>query len=228
MPLALEKFEIFSMLYNGFYGNNLYFLYLNAMIKVGITGGIGSGKTSVCQVFERLGAAVYYADVRAKQLMEEDKELIVSIKKLIGEDAYNEDGTLNRKLIADTVFSDEKKLLQLNSLVHPAVVRDYESWNEILARKNYPYSIKEAALLIEAGSYKQCDKLIVVTADIEARIRRVMTRDNVTREQVLARINAQLPEEEKVKLADYVIRNDEIMDLVPQVTKIHLELTRAQ
>lgn len=198
------------------------------MIKVGITGGIGSGKTSVCQVFERLGAAVYYADVRAKQLMEEDKELIVSIKKLIGEDAYNEDGTLNRKLIADTVFSDEKKLLQLNALVHPVVARDYESWNEILARKNYPYSIKEAALLIEAGSYKQCDKLIVVTADIEARIRRVMTRDNVTREQVLARINAQLPEEEKVKLADYVIRNDEIMDLVPQVTKIHLELTRAQ
>lgn len=198
------------------------------MIKVGITGGIGSGKTSVCQVFERLGTAVYYADVRAKQLMEEDKELIVSIKKLIGEDAYNEDGTLNRKLIADTVFSDEKKLLQLNALVHPVVARDYESWNEILARKNYPYSIKEAALLIEAGSYKQCDKLIVVTADIEARIRRVMTRDNVTREQVLARINAQLPEEEKVKLADYVIRNDEIMDLVPQVTKIHLELTRAQ
>lgn len=198
------------------------------MIKVGITGGIGSGKTSVCQVFERLGAAVYYADVRAKQLMEEDKELIISIKELIGEDAYNADGTLNRTLIADTVFSDEKKLLQLNALVHPVVARDYESWNEILARKNYPYSIKEAALLIEAGSYKQCDKLIVVTADIEARIRRVMTRDNVTREQVLARINAQLPEEEKVKLADYVIRNDEIMDLVPQVTKIHLELTRAQ
>lgn len=198
------------------------------MIKVGITGGIGSGKTSVCQIFERLGVPVYYADIRAKQLMEEDRQLVADIKKLIGNDAYNEDGTLNRKLIADTVFSDEKKLLQLNGLVHPAVGKDYESWNEILQRNNYPYSIKEAALLVEAGSYKQCDKLIVVTAKLEDRIARVIARDNATREQVLARINAQVPEEEKVKLADFVIHNDTIMDLVPQVTKIHLTLSQAQ
>lgn len=198
------------------------------MIKVGITGGIGSGKTSVCQVFERLGVPVYYADVRAKQLMEEDKELIASIKHLIGENAYDEHGNLNRKLIADTVFSDEEKLLKLNSLVHPAVARDYESWNEILQRKNYPYSIKEAALLVETGSYKQLDKLIVVTADLESRISRVIARDKASREQVLARINAQIPEEQKAELADFVIRNDAIMELVPQVTKIHFQLLQAQ
>lgn len=198
------------------------------MIKVGITGGIGSGKTSACQVFERLGVPVYYADIRAKQLMEEDKELIASIKKLIGDSAYDENGNLNRKLVADTVFSDEEKLLQLNGLVHPVVAKDYASWNEILQRKNYPYSIKEAALLVEAGSYKQCDKLIVVTANLEDRIKRVMTRDNASREHVLARINAQMPESEKVKLADFVIHNDAIMDLVPQVSKIHFALTQAQ
>lgn len=198
------------------------------MIKVGITGGIGSGKTSVCQVFERLGAPVYYADIRAKQLMEEDKELIISIKQLIGENAYDENGNLNRQLIADTVFSDEEKLLKLNAFVHPAVARDYESWNEILKRKNYPYSIKEAALLVETGSYKQLDKLIVVTADLESRISRVMARDNATREQVLARINAQIPEEQKAELADFIIRNDAIMELVPQVTKIHFQLLQAQ
>lgn len=198
------------------------------MIKVGITGGIGSGKTSVCQIFERLGAPVYYADVRAKQLMEEDKELMDSIKQLIGENAYDENEKLNRQLVADTVFSDEEKLLKLNSLVHPAVARDYESWNEILQRKNYPYSIKEAALLIETGSYKQLDKLIVVTADLEGRISRVMNRDNATREQVMARINAQIPEEQKVELADIVIRNDAIMELVPQVTKIHTQLLQVQ
>ncbi|MFN8308574.1 MAG: dephospho-CoA kinase [Chitinophagales bacterium] len=193
------------------------------MLKVGITGGIGSGKSTVCQIFERLGVPVYYADQRAKELMEDDRELVKAITMHFGNEMYK-DGKLQRAALAAIVFSDEHKLLLLNSLVHPAVFRDNQSWNEVLAKKNYPYTIKEAALLVETGSYQQLDKLIVITAPLEDRIKRVMARDGSTEDQVLARIKAQLPEEEKVKLADYVIVNDEVMNLVPQVAKIHTDL----
>lgn len=195
------------------------------MIQVGITGGIGSGKSTVCSIFERLGVPVYYADLRAKQLMEDDKKLICDIKSNFGVEAYSTDGTLNRVYLSSLVFKNEDKLLLLNSLVHPVVQKDYESWISILDAKNYPYSLKEAALLVETGSYKMLDKLIVVSAPLEDRISRVMARDNVSREQVINRINAQLPEAKKVKLAHFVIYNDKIMELMPQVTKIHLSLT---
>jgi dephospho-CoA kinase len=193
------------------------------MLKVGITGGIGSGKTTVCQIFEKLGVPIYYADTRARELMEDDKQLRESIQEVFGKEVYS-DGKLNRKLLAEIVFGDEQKLLHLNGLVHPVVFRDNQSWNEVLAKKNYPYTLKEAALLVESGSYLTLDKLIVVSAPEEDRIKRVMARDEATRDQVLARIRAQMPEEQKVKYADYVIYNDLIMDLVPQVTKIHLDL----
>lgn len=198
------------------------------MIKVGITGGIGSGKTTVCEIFERLGVPVYYADKQAKYLMETDKKLREGIIHLFGEEAYDTENNLNRAFIAGIVFKNEEKLLALNALVHPAVKADYDSWNAILARKEYPYSLKEAALLIESGSYKDLDKLIVVSAPLEDRIKRVMARDNISEEQVKARIDAQLPEAEKVKLADYVIDNNLIMELVPQVSKVHLDLLNAQ
>ena len=198
------------------------------MIKVGITGGIGSGKTTVCEVFERLGVPVYYADKQAKYLMETDKKLREAIRQLFGDEAFDAENNLNRAFIAGIVFKDEEKLLALNALVHPAVKADYDSWNAILARKEYPYSLKEAALLVESGSYKDLDKLIVVSAPIEDRIKRVMARDNISEEQVKARIDAQLPESEKVKLADYVIDNNLIMELVPQVGKVHLDLLNAQ
>lgn len=194
------------------------------MLQVGITGGIGSGKTTVCQIFERMGVPVYYADVRAKELMETDKNLMVSIQNEFGKAVYDAEGNLNRKLLAEIVFGNEEKLLKLNSLVHPVVFKDNESWNQVLANKGYPYTLKEAALLVETGSYKTLDKLIVVTAPLQDRIARVMARDATTYEQVTARIKAQLPEEEKVKLADYAIDNNQIMDLVPQVTKIHIDL----
>ncbi|MFN8276259.1 MAG: dephospho-CoA kinase [Chitinophagales bacterium] len=193
------------------------------MLKVGITGGIGSGKTTACQIFERMGVPVYYADVRAKQLMEDDDQLVSQIKEHFGETMYLA-GALQRADLAKIVFSDEKKLLLLNSLVHPVVQRDNDSWNQVLARKNYPYTLKEAALLVETGSYRQLDKLIVVTAPLEDRIKRVMARDGSTEEQVRARMAAQLPEAEKVKLAQYIINNDAVMDLVPQVAHIHAEL----
>jgi dephospho-CoA kinase len=195
------------------------------LIKVGITGGIGSGKTTVCAIFERLGVPVYYSDKRAKDLMQEDKQLVLQIRNLLGESAYNEDKSLNRVFIAEQVFGNESKLLTLNELVHPAVKKDYESWASILENKGYPYCIKEAALLVESGSYKDLDKLIVVTAPVEDRISRVIARDGTTAEQVKKRIDAQLPDEQKLKLADYVIINDKATDLVPQVTKIHLDIT---
>lgn len=198
------------------------------MIKVGITGGIGSGKTTVCEIFERLGVPVYYADKQAKYLMETDKKLREAIRQLFGDEAFDSENNLNRAFIAGIVFKDEEKLLALNALVHPAVKADYDSWNAILARKEYPYSLKEAALLVESGSYKDLDKLIVVSAPLEDRIKRVMARDNVSEEQVKARIDAQLPDAEKVKLADYVIANNLIMELVPQVSKVHLDLLNAQ
>jgi len=198
------------------------------MIKVGITGGIGSGKTTVCEIFERLGVPVYYADKQAKYLMETDKKLREAIRQLFGDEAFDSENNLNRAFIAGIVFKDEEKLLALNALVHPAVKADYDSWNAILARKEYPYSLKEAALLVESGSYKDLDKLIVVSAPLEDRIKRVMARDNVSEEQVKARIDAQLPDAGKVKLADYVIANNLIMELVPQVSKVHLDLLNAQ
>jgi len=194
------------------------------MLKVGITGGIGSGKTTVCQIFEKLGVPVYYADQRAKELMEDDRELCAEIKKEFGDDIYDAEGKLDRKKLAEIVFSDEKKLVTLNGLVHPAVFKDNQSWNEVLEKKGYPYTLREAALLVETGSYRLLNKLIVVSGPEEDRIARVMARDGSTREQVLARIKAQMPEEQKVKYADYIIYNDRIMDLVPEVTKIHIDL----
>jgi len=194
------------------------------MLKVGITGGIGSGKTTVCQIFEKLGVPVYYADQRAKELMEDDKQLSADIRREFGDEVYDAEGRLRRKMLAEIVFNDETKLVKLNSLVHPAVFRDNQSWNEVLAKKGYPYVLKEAALLVETGSYRMLDKLIVVSAPEEDRIKRVMARDGSTQEQVLARIRAQMPEEQKVKYGDYIIFNDRIMDLVPEVTRIHIDL----
>ncbi|MCW3125173.1 MAG: Dephospho-CoA kinase [Bacteroidetes bacterium] len=196
----------------------------NNMLKVGITGGIGSGKTTVCQIFEKLGVPVYYADQRAKELMEDDKQLVADIRKEFGDEIYDAEGHLQRAKLAEIVFNNEEKLVKLNSLVHPAVFRDNQSWNEVLAKKGYPYTLKEAALLVETGSYLMLDKLIVVSAPEEDRIKRVMERDHVNTEQVKARIKAQMPEEQKVKYADYIIFNDRIMDLVPEVTKIHIDL----
>ncbi|HLP51128.1 MAG TPA: dephospho-CoA kinase [Chitinophagales bacterium] len=191
------------------------------VIKVGITGGIGSGKTTVCRIFEELGVPVYYADDRAKYLMHHEHHLIDEIKKNFGEDVY-EEGKLNRKLLAERVFNDAAKLALLNSLVHPAVFRDTERWVEEQREKKVPYVLKEAALLIETGSYKALDKLIVVTAPINVRVLRVSERDSANTEEIMARMRNQLPEEEKVKLADFVISNDsDLAHLRAEVFKIH-------
>lgn len=195
------------------------------MLKVGITGGIGSGKTTVCKLFEQLGVPIYYADDRAKYLMQHEHYLIDLIKQNFGAEVYDNGGALNRRLLAEKVFNNTEKLALLNSLVHPAVFRDTERFVEQQQIKNLPYAMKEAALLVETGSYKSLNKLIVVTAPLELRIQRVAARDGATRDEILARMRNQLPEEEKIKLADYIITNDKDEEhLKQQVLNIHQQL----
>lgn len=191
--------------------------------KVGITGGIGSGKTTVCKIFETLGIPVYYADDRAKWLMAHDPALKASIVAAFGPEAYHPDGALNRAYLARAVFGDAAQLKRLNALVHPAVGRDAEAWHARQA--GVPYTLKEAALLFESGSYRRLDKVITVFAPRELRLQRIMRRDEVSRDQVEARMAHQLPEEEKVRRADYVIYNDGRAPLIRQVWKIHQILT---
>lgn len=193
------------------------------MKKVGITGGIGSGKTTVCRVFETLGIPVYYADERAKSLMNTNEDLRKEIIAIFGKDAYLPDGSLNRKHIASIVFTDNSKLKALESVVHPAVAKDGNDWH--YSQKDKPYTLKEAALLVENGSYKHFDKMILVTAPKSVRIERVMARDKTTAEAVEARMDAQLSDEEKRKVCDFVIENDGAQSIIKQVLKIHRTLT---
>ncbi len=188
-------------------------------LKVGVTGSIGSGKSTVCKIFEMLNVPVYYADVRAKELMTEDEILIKKIKALFGEEAYKPNGDLNRPFIASIVFKNPDKLKSLNAIVHPAVFADSEKWFHSITNNNY--GIKEAALLIESNGHRMLDKLIVVTAPLNIRVERVMKRDQITREQVLERINNQLPESRKLEFADYIIKNDGESSLITQVLETH-------
>jgi len=190
------------------------------MYKVGITGGIGSGKTTVCKVFEVLGIPVFYADTVAKEIMVTDALLIDGIKNTFGKESYFEDGRLNNKHIAGIVFNSEAELAKLNALVHPAVFRAFDSW-EADIDSNVPYTLKEAALLFESGSYKMGDTTILVTAPIETKLKRVMQRDGVTAEQVKARMDKQLSDEEKSKMANHFIINDEQNSIIEQVLVLH-------
>lgn len=191
------------------------------MLKIGITGGIGSGKTTICKIFEKLDIPVYYADDRAKGLMVENEELIDNIKTLFGVESYLENGQLNRAHIANIVFNDQAKLKQLNGLVHPAVHQDANNWAAEQAQKNVPYALREAALIFEGGGNRYLDKVITVFADKEIRLKRVMARDKSSQAAVEARMNKQMPEEEKIKLADFVIYNNGTESLEEQVLKIH-------
>ncbi|RNL54552.1 dephospho-CoA kinase [Pedobacter jejuensis] len=190
------------------------------MYKVGITGGIGSGKTTVCRVFEVLGIPVFYADTEAKNIMIKDTELIEGVKSAFGKNSYFDDGKLNNKHIAGIVFNSETELAKLNALVHPAVFRAFDTWAKEI-KTDVPYTLKEAALLFESDSYKMCDTSILVTAPVETKINRVMQRDNVTAEQVKARMNKQLSDEEKAKMADHFIINDEEHSIIEQVLSLH-------
>lgn len=175
------------------------------MKVIGITGGIGSGKSSVSEILRTHGFFVYDSDSRAKYLMNHNEDLIQEIKKLLGKNVYNELG-LDRKLVAQLVFSDEDLLQQLNQLVHPKVFEDFEFFK--LHHRNENFIFKESALLFETESYKNCNKVLLVTADENIRINRVMQRDLVSKQEVINRMNRQWKEEIKVKLADFVIENN--------------------
>lgn len=193
--------------------------------QVGLTGGIGSGKSTVCRVFSLLGAPVYDADQRAKELMASDPGVKSAVLRLFGDKAFLPDGSPDRGYLASLVFADTVLLGRLNDIVHPAVGRDYGDW--IVRQTGQPYVIREAALLVETGSYRELDVLITVTAPEAERIRRVLLRDpNRTEEQVRSILARQMSEEEKVALSGYVIRNDNQSLILPQVLKIHAELIR--
>ena len=191
------------------------------MLKIGITGGIGSGKSTVAKIFELLGIPVYYADAAAKDIMNRDPELKAQVQQHFGADVYDSSGQLDRKRLGNIVFNDQEKLQLLNSLVHPATIRDSEQWS---LRQKSPYVLKEAALLFESESFHYLDKVIGVSAPQPLRILRVMQRDKVSRNEVFARMHKQMDETIKMRLCDYVIYNDEQQMVIPQVLKLHEEM----
>jgi dephospho-CoA kinase len=188
------------------------------MKKIGITGSIGSGKSTVTNIFSALGVPVYDADSRAKLLMISNPELIADIKQLFGPEAYLPTGELNRAHIASIAFHETSILSRLNALVHPAVFADFDHWCAI---QTAPYVLKEAALMFESDSYKQLDEVVVVTAPEDLRIKRTMNRDGITREAVLSRMKNQLTQEEKLARGQHEIRNNELELLIPQVVALH-------
>ena len=188
------------------------------MLRIGLTGGIGSGKTTVCNVFRELGVSVYDADNEAKRLMESDAGLIRLITNLLGPNAYHKE-RLNRKFIGEVVFSDKEKLEALNAIVHPAVQQDFDKWS--MDKSNEPYVIEEAAILFESGGAASMDYTIFVKADIKTRIDRVVERDHVSDDQVRARIDSQMDDRKKEELSDFIINNEINSMILPQIVDLH-------
>lgn len=192
------------------------------MIRVGLTGGIGSGKSTVARVFEVLGIPVYYADEATRQLMNTDEALKKEIINNFGEESYS-NGQLNRPYVASIVFSNKEKLDLLNALTHPATIRHANEW---MQQQTSPYVIKEAALIFESGSAENLDYVIGVAAPKPLRIQRVMERDHISSEEVQKRMSRQLSEEMKMKLCDFVLINNELELLTPQVLALHEQLLK--
>ena len=173
---------------------------------IGITGGIGSGKSTVSKFIEEAGFPVYYSDVRAKTIVNDDAELQKKIKELLGENSYDENGFYNRRYVGEIIFKDDQLRLQLNALIHPAVKINFDNW---ISEQKIPFIFKETALLFELKLNESCYKSILVTADDNIRIKRVMDRDGKTYREVEAVMNKQMPEKDKIKIADFVIFNND-------------------
>ncbi|EIM78783.1 dephospho-CoA kinase [Nitritalea halalkaliphila LW7] len=194
-------------------------------LLVGITGGIGAGKSIVARIFTLLGVPFYAADDRAKVLMQTDEALREGIQAAFGREAYTSAGELNRAYLAATVFHDEAATKRLNGLVHPAVGRDFSAWSE--AHQAHPYVLKEAALLVESGSYKELDSLILVKSPLVVRINRILARDpQRDLKQINAIIDRQLPDEEKARFAEFIIKNTDQKALIPQVLTVDAQLRK--
>lgn len=191
------------------------------MLKVGITGGIASGKSAVCKIFEVIGIPVYSADKRAKTLIFENPEIRKEIVLLLGDKAYRKDGSYDTTFVSSIVFSDPLKLQALNEIVHPRVREDYMLWHDL---QEAPYTLHEAALIIESGFHAMMDKLIVVTAPEDIRIKRIIYRDGISEEEAMGRIISQMPDDEKLKYSDYVVNNNGQFSIVEQCLIIHSAL----
>jgi dephospho-CoA kinase len=187
------------------------------MLKIGLTGGIGSGKSTIAKVFETLGIPVYYADDASKRLLSSNEQLKASVIQHFGKDIYIND-ELDRKHLASIVFNNKEKLDLLNSLTHPIVIQDAEDW---MSLQTSPYVIKEAALLFESGAAERLNYIIGVYAPQHIRIKRVMKRDGLSTEEVLKRISRQIDEEMKMKLCDFMISNYDQQLVLPQVMELH-------
>lgn len=187
---------------------------------VGLTGGIGSGKTTVAKLFNELGIPIYVSDIEAKRIMVTNESLINEIKELLGDEAYS-NKELNRAYISSKVFENKMLLNELNKIVHPAVAEDFLNWYN---KQDSQYVIKESAILFESGSYKNCDLVITVTAPLEERINRVVLRDNVTRKQVLHRVMNQLNDEDKIDQSNFIVTNKTIEGAKNQVAKINTQI----
>lgn len=189
-------------------------------MRLGVTGGIGSGKTSVCRVFNVLGIPVFSADAEARIIMEKDNRVIGKIRSIAGHDIY-QDGILNRNKLADLMFNDREVLQDVNQAVHPAVLEQFVEWEKL---QEAPYVIMEAAILFESGAANMVDKILTVIAPVEERIDRIIRRNNLTREQVADRIRNQLSDEEKIARSHYLIDNSDNIMIIPAVLKIHHEI----
>jgi len=191
------------------------------MMRVGVTGGIGSGKSHVCRVFEHLGIPVFYADHEVKKMYDDTPEVHAQLIKAFGEDIYN-GSVLNRALLAQKVFGNSQALARLNAIAHPAVGQRFLAW--AAQQKNVPYVLHEAALMFESSAYKLVDKVITVNAPAELRIQRVVQRDSCSRQEVEQRMAHQLSDEERTARADYTIICNDTTPLLPQVLAIHEQL----
>ncbi len=189
------------------------------MLKIGITGGIGSGKSTVCNILRNLGVPVFTSDDAARKILNEEEEVKKEVIKAFGRDTYNSEGKLDRERMASIVFNDPKALGLLNTIVHPKVNEAFEEWAQ--ENEKSPYVVKEAAILLETGAYHDLDKVVSVFAAKEDRIRRVMKRDNTDEESVKKRMRFQYSDEERNELADFIIMNEEGVDLLPKVMELH-------
>lgn len=187
---------------------------------VGITGGIGAGKSTVSMIFQSFGIPIYEADFHSKNLLDSDLKLQSSLVDLLGS-VILEEMKINRAIMANLIFNDRVLLDKTNALIHPKVGAHFKNW---VSEQKAPYVIKEAAILFESGSFKKCDKVIMVSAPVEMRINRVMMRSDISRKEVLSRISKQWPDERKIELADYVIHNNEQESIIKQSIEIHKKL----
>ncbi len=193
---------------------------IKKIMKLGVTGGIGSGKTSVCRVFSVLGIPVFFADPEANNVMNSDQNIMKEIKRIAGNDLY-EEGTLDRQKLASIIFNDQDLLKKVNSLVHPVVFNNFMHWTEA---QTTPYVIMEAAILFESGASELVDRIATVIAPVEERIARVTQRNTLKREQVIERINNQMDDAERIKRSDYIIDNSENEMIIPAILRIHEDI----